>query len=236
MFVESRNNRKKKIPVNVKFVNHYTGESHKETITVSNNKPSFLRLGSNTLGGSENLTIVITPIHSGDFLGVRPDSLRLFLGEKSFEYNFLKGLIVISAQFILMVVIATLGSTFFSLPVNILFCLFIFFCGNITDFMRDISTVINIVEAHEHEHEHGISAVVKRPSTFVILLNNFLTAPLTTLSYILPNFKKFNIGSYFVESINIPIKKIFVSLGYMFLYIIFCLPISFIVFKKREFA
>lgn len=236
MFVESRNNRKKKIPVNVKFVNHYTGESHKETITVSNNKASLLRLDSNTLGGGENVTIVMTPKHSGDFLGIKSESLRLFLGKKSFEYNFLKGLIVISAQFILMVVIATLGSTFFSLPVNILFCLFIFFCGNITDFMRDISTVINIVAVNDHNHDHGISAVVKKPNTFIVSMNNIITTPLTTLSYILPNFKNFTIENYFVESINIPIKKVIVSLSYMFLYVIFCLPISFIVFKKREFA
>ncbi len=236
MYVENRNNRKKKIPVNVKIINHYTGESHRETITVTNSKPSHLHLSSDVLGGGTNLTIVMTPKRSGDFLGVSSESLRLFLGEKSFEYNFLKGLVVISAQFVLMVVIATLGSTFFSLPVNILFCLFIFFCGNITDFMRDISTVINIAGEHDHTHEHGISAVVKEPNSFVIFLNSVMTAPLTSLSYILPNFKKFNIGNYFVESINIPIKKVFVSLGYMFFYVVVCLPISFLVFKKREFA
>ncbi|MDR4506593.1 MAG: hypothetical protein MRK01_17625 [Candidatus Scalindua sp.] len=236
MLVESRNNRSKKIPAKVKVVNHYTGESHKETITVSNNKASAFRLGSYTPGRSGNLTIVITPENSGDFLGMRSESLRLFLGKKSFEYNFIKGLTVISAQFILMVVIATLGSTFFSLPVNILFCLFIFFCGNITDFMHDLSTVINITASDEHNHDHGISAVVKKPGIFVVFVNSIITTPLKTLSYILPNFKNFTIENYFVESINIPVKKVFFSLSYMFLYIIFCLPISFIVFKKREFA
>ncbi len=234
MFVETRNNRKKNIPINVKIVNHSTGKSHNETMTVSNNKHSSLLLDSNALGESGNLSIVITPKHSGDFLGIRPESLRLFVGKKSFEYNFLKGLIIISAQFLLMVIITTLGSTFFSLPVNILFCLFIFFCGNITDFIRDISTVINIAESHDHEH--GISSVIKKPGVFVVLLNKFLTAPLSTLSYILPDFKQFNIINFFVESINIPVKKVFVSLGYMSLYIIFCLPVSFIIFKKRELA
>ncbi|MDR4497496.1 MAG: hypothetical protein MRK02_06170 [Candidatus Scalindua sp.] len=236
MLVESKNNRKKRIPVNVKVINPDTGKSQRETLTVSNHKPSLLHLGGNTLEGSTTLTIIITPKHLGDFIGIKSDSLRLFHGKKSFEYNFLKGLTIISAQFVLMVVIATLGSTFFSLPVNILFCLFIFFCGNITDFMRDITTVINLSAVHDHNHDHGMSAVVKKPGTLVVLLNNFLTAPLTTLSYILPNFKTFNVGNYFVDNINIPIKKVFVSLGYMFLYIIFCLPASFIVFKKREFA
>ena len=163
MFVESKNSRKKKIPVNVIINNPDTGKSQTETLTVSNNKPALLQLGGNILEGSTTVTISMAPKHLGDFIGIKPDSVRLFHGKKSFEYNFLKGLTVISAQFVLMVVIATLGSTFFSLPVNILFCLFIFFCGNITDFMRDISTVINLSAAHDHNHDHGMSAVVKTP-------------------------------------------------------------------------
>jgi len=120
MFVESKNNRKKRIPVNVKVINPDTGKSQSETLTVSNNKPALLHLAGNALEGSTTLTITMTPKHLGDFIGIKSDSLRLFHGKKSFEYNFLKGLTVISAQFVLMVVIATLGSTFFSLPVNIL--------------------------------------------------------------------------------------------------------------------
>ena len=182
MFVESKNSRKKKIPVNVIINNPDTGKSQTETLTVSNNKPALLQLGGNILEGSTTVTISMAPKHLGDFIGIKPDSVRLFHGKKSFEYNFLKGLTVISAQFVLMVVIATLGSTFFSLPVNILFCLFIFFCGNITDFMRDISTVINLSASHDHNHDHGMSAVVKNPGTLAVLLNNFLTTPLITLT------------------------------------------------------
>lgn len=234
LLVESKKRFTRKIPINIKIINPYTGKVQVESIEVSNNKPASLKLSTKTLEGSEKLTLVISPKNPGDFIGMSSDSLKVFLGEKSFEYNFLKGLTIISSQFILMIVIATLGSTFLSLPVNILFCLFIFFCGNIIDFMRDLSTVINVFGAHEHDH--GISDVVNKPNTIVFFLNYILKKPLLALSYVLPNFKNFNVGHYFIDSINIPYRKIFASFGYVLLYALICLPLSFVVFKRREFT
>ena len=130
-----------------------------------------------------------------------------------------------------MVIIAVLGSTFLSLPVNILFCLFIFFCGNITNFMRDLSTVINVFETHEHGH--GISTVLKKTNVFVVFLDYVIRKPLFLLSYILPDLKDFSVGKYFVDGINIPYKTVFMSFGCAVLYAFFCLPISFVVFKRR---
>lgn len=131
-------------------------------------------------------------------------------------------------------VIAVLGSTFLSLPVNILFCLFVFFCGNITDFMRDLSTVINVIETREHEH--AISGVMRESNVYLVYLNNIIKKPILLLSYILPDFRYFSVGKYFVDGINIPCKRIFMSFGYAVLYALVCLPISFLVFKRKEIA
>ena len=133
-----------------------------------------------------------------------------------------------------MVIIAVLGSTFLSLPVNILFCLFVFFCGNITDFMRDLSTVINVFETREHEH--GISEVMQKSNVFLIYLNHIIKKPMLLLSYILPDFRYFSVGKYFIDGINIPYKRIFMGFGYAVLYTLVCLPISFVVFKRKEIA
>ena len=100
--------------------------------------------------------------------------------------------------------------------------------------MRDLSTVINIFETREHSH--GLSSVVKEPNAFVLFMDYVLKKPLLALSYILPNFKKFNIENYLIDSVNIPYKKVFISFGYTVLYAMFCLPVSFIVFKRREIA
>ena len=146
-----------------------------ESLEVSQNKPLLLRLNGKSLDGSEELTIVISPGKSGDFLGIRADSLRIFWGGKGFGCNYLKGLTIISTQFLLIVVIAVLGSTFLSLPVNILFCLFVFFCGNITDFMRDLSIVLNVIETREHEH--AIFGVMWESNVYLVYLNNTIENP-----------------------------------------------------------
>jgi len=132
------------------------------------------------------------------------------------------------------VVIAVLGSTFLSLPVNILFCLFVFFCGNISDFMRDLSTVINVFETREHEHV--ISEVMQKSNVLLVYLNNIIKKPILLLSYILPDFRYYSVGEYFVDGINIPCKRIFMGFGYAVLYAIVCLPVSFLVFKRKEIA
>ncbi len=230
--IEGRKRSTGKIPVKVKVINPYSARVLTESMEVSQNKPLLLRLNGKSLDGSEELTIVVLPEHSGDFLGIRGDSLRIFWGEKGFGWNYLKGLTIISTQFLLMVVIAVLGSTFLSLPVNILFCLFVFFCGSITDFMRDLSTVINVIETREHEH--GISGVMQKSNVYLVYLNNIIKKPILLLSYILPDLRYFSVGKYFVDGINIPCKRVFMGFGYAALYAFVCLPISFLVFKRKE--
>ena len=232
--IEGKKRSTGKIPVKIKVINPYSAKVLTESMEASQNKPLLLRLNGKSLDGSEELTIVVSPENSGDFIGIRADSLRIFWGEKGFGWNYLKGLTIISTQFLLMVVIAVLGSTFLSLPVNILFCLFVFFCGNITDFMRDLSTVINVIETREHDH--GISGVMRESNVYLVYLNNIIKKPILLLSYILPDFRYFSVGKYFVDGINIPCKRIFMGFGYAVLYALVCLPISFLVFKRKEIA
>ncbi|MBC8549794.1 MAG: ABC transporter permease [Candidatus Brocadiales bacterium] len=232
--IEGKKRSTGRIPVKIKVINPYSARVLTESMEVSQNKPLLLRLSGKSMDGSGELTVVVSPENSGDFLGIRADSLRIFWGEKGFGCNYLKGLTIISTQFLLMVVIAVLGSTFLSLPVNILFCLFVFFCGNITDFMRDLSTVINVIETREHEH--GISEVMQKSNVYLVYLNHIIKKPILLLSYILPDFRYFSVGKYFIDGINIPCKRIFMGFGYAVLYALVCLPISFLVFKRKEIA
>ncbi len=232
--IESKKRYSGKIPIIIKAINPYSGKVLANTIVVSRNKPVSLSLDSHFLDRSRELTIDVSPENPGDFIGVDSDSIMVFLGERSFGYNYLKGLAIFASQFLLMVIIAVFGSTFLSLPVNILFCIFVFFCGNITDLMRDLTTVVDVFQTSEHEH--GISTVMKRTNVLVLYLNYIIKKPILLLSYILPDFRFFSVGNYFIDGINIPYKKVFAGFGYTALYGFICLPISFLVFKRRELA
>ncbi len=232
--IESTRKSTGEIPIIIKVINPFSGRVLSETIDVSHNKPVSLRLDSQSLDGSKELTIDVYPENAGDFIGVCTNSIMIFFGEKSFGYNYLKGLAILVSQFLLMVIIAISGSTFLSLPVNILFCLFVFFCGNITDLMRDLSTVVNVFQTSGHEH--GISTVAQKTNVLVLYLDYIMKKPILFLSYILPDFRFFSVGNYFIDGINIPYKKVFAGYGYAALYGFVCLPISFLVFKRREFT
>jgi hypothetical protein len=100
--------------------------------------------------------------------------------------------------------------------------------------MRDLSTVINVVETREHEHV--ISGVMQKTNGYLVCLNNVIKKPILLLSYILPDFRYFSVGKYLVDGINIPCKRVFMGFGYAVLYALVCLPISFLVFKRKEIA
>ena len=67
LLVESKKRYTTKIPINIKIINPYTGESQTKSIKVSNNKPASLKLSTETLEGSEKLILVISPKNPGDF-------------------------------------------------------------------------------------------------------------------------------------------------------------------------
>jgi hypothetical protein len=100
--------------------------------------------------------------------------------------------------------------------------------------MRDLSTVINVFETREHEHV--ISEVMQKSNVLLVYLSNIIKKPILLLSYILPDFRYYSVGEYFVDGINIPCKRIFMGFGYAVLYAIVCLPVSFLVFKRKEIA
>ncbi len=234
LLIESKERFAEKIPVIVKAINPDSGNILFENIDVLRNKPFALILDDRSLEGVKELTIEVSPENSGDFIGVCAESIKVFSGKKSFEHNYLKGLVIFAFQFLLMVIIAISGSIFLSLPVNILFCLFIFFCGNIIDLMRDVTTVVNVFQVGDHKH--GISTVTQSTNVFFLYLNYIVKKPILLLSYLLPDFRHFSVGNYFIDGINIPYKRVFISFGYVALYGFICLPVSLVFFKRREFA
>jgi len=80
--IEGRKRSTGTIPVKIKVINPYSARVLTESMEVSQNKPLLLRLNGKSLDGSEELTIVISPGKSGDFLGICADSLRIFWGGK----------------------------------------------------------------------------------------------------------------------------------------------------------
>jgi ABC-type transport system involved in multi-copper enzyme maturation permease subunit len=174
--------------------------------------------------------VTVFPILEMDCIGVTQEGVKVFSIQEGFVFNYGKALIISFLKFLLIIVIAVMGSTYLSAPVSIVSALVIFSCGHILDFIKDFSLLIQHGDGHEH-----LPSVMKNPSVFLVYTNYLIKKPLEWLSFFLPDFKRFDSLKFLLKGINIPLEDIGAIFGYTALYAGACILISSVVFKRREF-
>lgn len=178
---------------------------------------------------SGTIRVTVFPILGMDCIGVTQEGVKVFSIQKGFIFNYGKAIVISFLKFLLIIVIAVMGSTYLSAPVSIVSALVIFSCGHILDFIKDFSLLI---QGNGHEH---LPSVMKNPSVFLVYTNYLIKKPLEWLSFFLPDFKRFDSSKFLLNGINIPLENIGVIFGYTALYAGACILISSVVFKRREF-
>jgi len=166
-----------------------------------------------------------------DYIGVTGEDAKLYSVQKGFVSNYIKAIGVTFLKFLLIVIIAVMGSTYLSAPVSIASALVVFLCGHILDFIKDFSLLI---QRHD-VHEHALPTMLKKPDVFLIYLDYIVKKPLEWFSVILPDFKRFDSLKFLLKGINIPLETVGVVLGYTTIYAGICIFISSVILKKREF-
>ncbi|WKZ19137.1 MAG: ABC transporter permease subunit [Candidatus Jettenia sp. CY-1] len=219
------------IPLAVRIENTVSGQGKTEVLSGKADEPFNVRIDPDIVQDNSAVTITIFPVHKTDYIGVTPGDVRVFSVQKGFVSNYTKAIFITFLKFFLIVVIAVMGSTYLSAPVNILSSLIIFLCGHVLDFIKDFSFLIQNHDLHGHSSQ----AVSGEPNIFLIYLNSVMEKVLEWFSVILPDFKKYDSLQFLLKGINIPLETVEISLGYTALYAGICLIISSILFKKREF-
>ncbi len=219
------------VPLVIGTENALSGRCKTEVLSAKVDKPLPVKLDAEIVqeGGAINVTIF--PIHLADYVGVRHDSATVFSIQKGFVSNYAKAIVITFLKFLLIVTIAVMGSTYLSAPVSIVSALVVFLCGHILEFIRDFSLLMQ----HQNVHSHDLPAVLKKPNIFLVYMDYLMKKPLEWLSFILPDFKRFDSLKFLLKGINIPPETLGFSLGYTAIYAGSCLCISAIIFKKREF-
>lgn len=202
-----------------------------EVLPARADKPFIVKLGAE--GAQENsiLHITVFPVHPADYIGVTAKDVKLFSVQKGFVTNYAKAVVVTFLKFLLIVVITVMGSTYLSAPVSIVSAFVVFLCGHTLEYIKDFSLLI---QCHDM-HEHALPAMLKKPNTLLVYMDYLLKKPLEWISFVLPDFKRFDSLKFLLKGIDIPLETVGVSFGYTALYAGICLFISAIIFKKREF-
>ncbi|OHB36239.1 MAG: hypothetical protein A3G70_00855 [Planctomycetes bacterium RIFCSPLOWO2_12_FULL_39_13] len=219
------------IPLAVGIEDTFQGRSKTEVLSLRIDEPLTLKIDPEIVRNGSAINITVFPIQGTDYIGVTQNDVKIFSVQKGFVSNYAKAIVITFLKFLLIVIIAVMGSTYLSAPVSIASALVVFLCGHILDFIKDFSLLI---QRHD-VHEHALPTMLKKPDVFLIYLDYIVKKPLEWFSVILPDFKRFDSLKFLLKGINIPLETVGVVLGYTTIYAGICIFISSVILKKREF-
>lgn len=219
------------IPLVAVIENTFLGRCKTEVLSLRIDEPLTLKIDPEIVqnGGAVNITVF--PLQVTDYIGVTQNNVKIFSVQKGFVSNFAKAVVITFLKFLLIIIIAVMGSTYLSAPVSLASALVVFLCGHILDYIKDFSLLVQRYDVHAH----ALPAVIKKPNVFLIYMDYIVKKPLEWFSVILPDFKKFDSLKFLLKGINIPLETVGVVLGYTTIYAGICIFISSIIFKKRDF-
>ncbi|TVM03143.1 MAG: hypothetical protein CV087_06735 [Candidatus Brocadia sp. WS118] len=219
------------VPLMVRTVNDSTGRGKSEVVIAKVDKPFILKIDPEMVQKNSILNITVFPILTTDYIGVTHMDVKVFSVPKGFLSNYAKAIFITFLKFLLILIIAVMGSTYLSAPVSIVSAFVLFLCGHILEFIKDFSLLIQ----HHDMHEHAVPAVLKTPNILLVYMDYLIKKPLEWICFILPDFRRFDSLKFLLNGVDIPLETVGASFGYTIVYAGICLFISCIVLKKREF-
>ena len=232
------------VPLKLSAINHETGEREALVVNAKPGEKFSIFIDSRMAMGSNDFVVEISAEDPEHYFGLNQEKVKVFYNSGSFEYNFLKAVMIIFFQIMLIIFIGVAGSTFLKTPaVSIFFVLFFFLCGYSVDYLKDFSVVIASESSHDHhghnhghddEDDHESESDEKGVGVVTKAANNMIKYLFGALTYVIPNFKKFNSEIYILNRVDIPLKKLFFLFGYASIYFSACIGGSMVIVRKQE--
>jgi hypothetical protein len=190
-------------------------------------KPVGFTFDRNFIDSKGRLQVVIERTRPDSVLGISFEGcLVLYARPGSFDVNFFTALVVIFFQIVLITAISVASSTSLSWPVSILVSFFVFFCGQIIDIMRNAADILG-----PHGHQHGLAEDLPWLHK---AFNGLIEVILGFLSYVLPDFRKFEVCDDVIHNRAIAGISITGAILYSATYVAIAFVVGYILFRRRE--
>ena len=219
------------IPLAIGIEGIHSEENKTEVFSAKADEILTISINPEIIKTHNSIKITASPVLDTDYIGATQDNVKVFSLQKGFVFNYAKAIVITFLKFLLIIAVAVMGSAYLSAPVSILLAFTVFLCGHLLDFVKDFSLLLH----HSGAHEHAFPGMIEKPNIFMIYMEYFSKKPLEWVSFILPDFKRFDSLAYLLKGINIPLETIGFSVQYTVIYVLICTLISCILLKKREF-
>jgi hypothetical protein len=189
------------------------------------------------IGPDGVLRVAVEREEMDSYLGV-PDqtAIGLYARHGNFDWNFVKALLVIFFELALLSAVAVAGSTFLSAPVSVLFAFFVFFCGNLIDFMRNAASVLSwVTSPHSHAHGPGAGGVLAAVWQWIVdRISDLAGFAMPQVAKVMPNLQQFDVAGNVMSGDEIPFVMIVNALVYFGAFGLFAVIVGQVVFRKKE--
>jgi ABC-type transport system involved in multi-copper enzyme maturation permease subunit len=212
----------------------YNRQSKKELPAIivkpENGRTSYVSVPADAVAGG-NFDVYARCLTSGDWLGVRDDSLRLVTANQPFALNLLKSLVILWLMSLLVIIASVFCSTFLSWPIAVVLALVILLGHwGVTQLGDSLAPGVGNYVATDFGFRDPSTAKVVSKSV------EALSKMLSTVSAILPDISKFSATEDIERGVSITWTTLGDSLAVV---LIFGLPmtvLAYLFLKNKEVA
>lgn len=160
----------------------------------------------------------------------RAESFRVLLSARSFELNLLRSFFVLFLQMVVVIAVASLGSTFLSGPVAMFLAFGVYICGSVMDFVEVVAQKLKegTLRMPLEFHDADLSEYGKR------WYDNIAYYAAKAYMIIFPDFRRFRTVDHLVQGTVIPGAFVAKALVYALVYAGIALVIGSLIFRRRE--
>jgi len=218
--------------VPIAVLNPKTGKEEPFQHRLKGRTPSILSVGREYLSEDGSLQLRFVRDEPNVLFAVsRTDSFRVLLAPRSFELNLLRSFFVLFLQMVVVVAVASLGSTFLSGPVAMFLSFGVYICGNVMDFVETIAEKLKAGTYRIPGHTHGPVDTSLYEKQW---LDDVASLVAKAYTYIFPDFRRFQTVESLVQGVVIPWRFVGIALVYALIYAVVCLAIGTLIFWRRE--
>ncbi|MDA1143065.1 MAG: ABC transporter permease [Planctomycetota bacterium] len=213
--------------IDLGFWYYRDGERHFSSVHARDGRKQTFVIPSDAVDPSGNLVIDLEcPEGSPHYYGYdgQEYTVNLLSRPRSFEFNVLKAVAMLSGQIIIIVVVAVSASTFLSWPITALTALFVYFCGSMASMFGEIIGAIG------SQGPHGAPTGSGEPT----ILHHIMKFILEMLQVVTPNLDRLSPMEMLSQGYSVTFGSLFSSFLYMNLFVTLSLSVGWVVFKYRS--
>ncbi|MBI2191358.1 MAG: ABC transporter permease [Planctomycetes bacterium] len=156
--------------------------------------------------------------------------ITLLSAPRSFEFNVLKAILMVSMQVILLIAVTAAASTFLSWPVTALTALFVYASGSFVPFFGDL------IESVEKSGLHGMGSHSHGPveEHHMSWMDHIVKGVLEALRIVLPDLSRFSPLNFLGQGYSVSVAELMHAFAYLCIFATFSLAAGWLIFRRRS--